>query len=83
MSEPRNDRLALLQREMAARGVGVCVIGPSDNLRWLVGYDAMALERLTALVVSQSGAAMILPDFDAAEFAAVDGRPPVVPWADR
>lgn len=78
-----NDRLALLQREMAARGVGVCVIGPSDNLRWLVGYDAMALERLTALVVSQSGAAMILPDFDAAEFAAVDGRPPVVPWADR
>jgi Xaa-Pro aminopeptidase len=77
------DRLALVQREMAARGVGVCVIGPSDNLRWLVGYDAMALERLTALVVSQSGAAMILPDFDAAEFAAVDARPPVVPWADR
>jgi Xaa-Pro aminopeptidase len=78
-----SNRLALLQHEMTARGVGVCVIGPSDNLRWLVGYDAMALERLTALVVSQSGAAMILPDFDAAEFAAADGRPPVVPWADR
>jgi hypothetical protein len=26
---------------------------------------------------------MILPDFDAAEFAAVEGRPPVVAWADR
>jgi Xaa-Pro aminopeptidase len=77
------DRLAELQREMAARGVGVCVVGPTDDLRWLVGYDAMALERLTALVVSQSGAAMILPDFDAAEFADVPGRPPAVPWADR
>jgi Xaa-Pro aminopeptidase len=81
MGEP--DRLALLQREMATRGVGVCVIAPSENLRYLLGYDAMAVERLTALVVSQSGATMILPDFDAAEFAAVDGRPSVVPWADR
>jgi Xaa-Pro aminopeptidase len=78
-----SDRVAQLQREMAARGIGVCVIGPSDNLSWLVGYDAMALERLTALVVSQSGAAMILPDFDAEEFAEDAGRPPVVPWADR
>jgi Xaa-Pro dipeptidase len=78
-----SDRVAQLQREMEARGVGVCVIGPSDNLSWLVGYDAMALERLTALVVSQSGAAMILPDFDADEFAQVEGRPAIVPWADR
>jgi Xaa-Pro aminopeptidase len=83
MASESIDRVALLQREMAARGVGVCVIGPSDNLRYLLGYDAMALERLTALVVSGSGAAMILPDLDAAEFAAVDGRPPVVAWRDR
>jgi Xaa-Pro aminopeptidase len=77
------DRVGQLQREMAARDVGVCVIGPSDNLSWLVGYDAMALERLTALVVTQTGAAMILPDFDAGEFAEEPGRPPVVAWADR
>jgi Xaa-Pro aminopeptidase len=76
-------RLELLQREMAARDVGVCVIGPSDDLLYLLGYEAMALERLTALVVSQSGAAMILPDFDAAEFTTVPGRPSVVAWADR
>jgi Xaa-Pro aminopeptidase len=77
------DRVGTLQREMASRGVGVCVVGPSENLRYLLGYDAMAVERLTALVVSPTGAAMILPDFDAAEFAAVDGRPPVVTWSDR
>jgi hypothetical protein len=29
-----SDRLSQLQREMAARGVGVCVIGPSENLRY-------------------------------------------------
>jgi Xaa-Pro aminopeptidase len=77
------NRVEILQREMSARGVGVCVIGPSENLRYLLGYDAMAVERLTALVISPSGAAMILPDLDAAEFAAVDGRPPVATWADR
>ena len=77
------NRVELLQREMAARGVGVCVIGPSENLRYLLGYDAMALERLTALVVSQTGAAMILPELDAAEFAAVDGRPAALAWNDR
>jgi hypothetical protein len=43
----------------------------------------MAVERLTALGVSPTGAAMILPDFDAAEFAAVDDRPSVAAWADR
>jgi len=78
-----SDRLSQLQREMAARGVGVCVIGPSENLRYLLGYDAIALERLTVLAVSPSGAAMIMPDFEAAEFAAVDGRPPVMEWSDR
>jgi Xaa-Pro aminopeptidase len=78
-----SDRVAQLQREIAARGVGVCVIGPSENLRYVLGYDAIALERLTVLVVSRSGAAMIMPDFEAAEFAAVDGRPPVMEWSDR
>jgi Xaa-Pro aminopeptidase len=83
MTSEATNRVAVLQREMAARGVGVCVIGPSDNLRYVLGYDALALERLTALVVSQSSDAMILPELDAAEFAAVDGRPPVVAWKDR
>ena len=83
MTSEAIDRVAILQREMSARGVGVCVIGPSENLRYVLGYDAMAVERLTALVVSPTGAAMILPDFDAAEFASVDGRPPVATWSDR
>jgi Xaa-Pro aminopeptidase len=83
MTSEAINRVAILQREMSARGIGVCVIGPSENLRYVLGYDAMALERLTALVVSPTGAAMILPDFDAAEFADVDGRPPVATWSDR
>jgi Xaa-Pro aminopeptidase len=77
------DRIEQLQRAMSARGVGVCAIGPSENLRYLLGYDGVALERLTVLLVSQSGAAMIMPDFEASEFAAVGGRPPVVEWSDR
>jgi Xaa-Pro aminopeptidase len=83
MTSEAINRVAILQGEMAARGVGVCVIGPSENLRYLLGYDATAVERLTVLVVSPTEAAMILPDFDAAEFAAVEGRPAVVTWNDR
>jgi Xaa-Pro aminopeptidase len=83
MTSEMINRVAVLQREMSVRGVEVCVIGPSENLRYLLGYDAMAVERLTALVVSPTSAAMILPDFDAAEFAAVDDRPPVATWSDR
>jgi Xaa-Pro aminopeptidase len=77
------NRLPALQAAMRGHGVDVCVLAASDNLRYLLGYDGMAVERLTALVVTADAAAMIIPDFDAAEYKAVAGRPPVVVWADR
>jgi Xaa-Pro aminopeptidase len=77
------DRMRQLQAAMRERNVDVCVVAAADNLRYLLGYDGMAVDRLTALVVTSNGAVMILPDFDAAEFEEVPGGPPVVSWSDR
>jgi Xaa-Pro aminopeptidase len=75
--------LAPLQQALGAQGAEVCVVAPAENLRYLLGYDATAVDRVTALVVTPTGAAMILPDFDAAEFSAVAPDIPVAPWSDR
>lgn len=77
------NRIPLLQGAMRGAGVGLCAVAASDNLRYLLGYDGMAVERLTTLLVSQTGAVMVLPDFDAAEFSVVADGVPIAPWADR
>jgi Xaa-Pro aminopeptidase len=51
-------------------------------MRYLIDYEVDALERLTVLIVSRDDAVMVLPDFDAAEFSSVEGRPRVVAWTD-
>jgi Xaa-Pro aminopeptidase len=73
----------MLQSLMVERGVDLAVIGPSANLRYILGYRAQALERLTTLVVCPDSAVMILPDFDADEFVAATGFDAVAPWTDR
>ncbi|MFI5915281.1 M24 family metallopeptidase [Dactylosporangium sp. NPDC051541] len=54
------DRLAAAQRAMAAAGLDALLIGPSADLRYLTGYDAHALERLTLLVLPADGEAVLI-----------------------
>jgi Xaa-Pro aminopeptidase len=77
------NRLSALQSAMTERNVDLVVVGPNANLRYVLGFEAMALERLTCLLVSPSGAVMILPDFDSAEFRAATGFAQVETWTDR
>jgi Xaa-Pro dipeptidase len=77
------DRIHQLQQAMRRRDVDLCVVAAGDSLRYLLGYRAMAVERLTALLVAREGAVMVLPYFDAPEFSAALGRPEVIPWTDR
>lgn len=78
------DRLPQLQRAMREQGVDLVAIGPTDALRWLLGYDGSeADERQTTLLVWCDDAAMILPDFCAGGWTAVAGRPPLLTWSDR
>lgn len=49
--EKYSQRLARLQSELAKRDIQAIFISPGPDLRYFTGYDAVPLERLTALVV--------------------------------
>ena len=60
-AERYGERLAGARREAAAAGLDALLIGVGADLRYLTGYDAMALERLTMLVLPVAdGAPMTL-----------------------
>ncbi len=48
-------RLADVREATAAAGVGALLLTPGPDLRYVTGYDALALERLTCLVVPADG----------------------------
>jgi Xaa-Pro aminopeptidase len=54
-------RLAAARREAAAAGLDAILVGVGADLRYLAGYEAMPLERLTMLVVpAAEGASLTL-----------------------
>jgi Xaa-Pro aminopeptidase len=83
MAVATTNRLSNLQSAMTERRTDLVVVGPTSDLRYLLGYEAMALERLTTLLVTPDSAIMIIPDFDAAEFISASGFDEVERWSDR
>lgn len=74
-SHAYRDRLERARRAAAERGVNGLLITPGPDLRYLTGYDARAMERLTCLVLPVNGeAALIVPrlELPAAQAAGVD-----------
>ena len=49
------DRLERVRTAMAEQAVDVVLLSVGPELPWLVGYEAMPLERLTMLVVPHAG----------------------------
>lgn len=69
--QPHGNRIARTQQAMEGAGIEVMLLGPGANLRWLSGYHALPLERLTLLVVPADGTpALIAPELEAARAAA-------------
>ncbi|HVE99635.1 MAG TPA: Xaa-Pro peptidase family protein [Mycobacteriales bacterium] len=59
------DRLARAQAATADAGLDALLITPGADLRYLTGYDALPLERLTCLVLPASGdAALVVPTLE-------------------
>lgn len=77
------ERLKALQQAMDAHGSDLVLVGPTANMRYLTGYRAMAVERITVLLVTRDAVAMVLPDFDAGEFRDATGLEAVFEWADK
>ena len=49
------DRLFQTRTAVADAGLGALLVTPGPDLRWLTGYDALPLERLTCLVLPVDG----------------------------
>jgi len=81
------ERLTATRRLAAAAGVDAILVGVGADLRYLAGYPAMPLERLTMLVVpAQGDAALVVPRLEAAPARlcppAASGGLPVVTWEE-
>src|SRR5579875_2572044 len=48
-------RIRQAQKAAGDAGIDVLLVTPGADLRWLTGYDALPLERLTCLAVPASG----------------------------
>ncbi len=55
----RRATLGLASHELAA-----LVVSPGPDLRYLCGYDAIALERLTALILQADSAYLVVPELE-------------------
>ncbi|HVT21660.1 MAG TPA: Xaa-Pro peptidase family protein [Mycobacteriales bacterium] len=55
MTAPFHDRLSRAAAASANAGIDALLVTPGADLRYLVGYDALPLERLTCLVVPAAG----------------------------
>jgi Xaa-Pro aminopeptidase len=79
------ERLSAARDLAAAAGVEAILVGVGADLRYLVGYPAMPLERLTMLVIPARGEfALVVPRLEAAPARlcppAAEGGLPVVTW---
>ena len=70
------ERLALARSHAQRLGIDALVISPGPDLRYLLGYDAIALERLTALIIpSGSDPTLVVPRLERAAATASPAGP--------
>ena len=78
-------RMDRVRRQLTATDTDLLVVGPSADLRWLVGYHALALERLTLLLVPADGeATLVTPRLETprAKEAGVEAHARIVDWGE-
>jgi Xaa-Pro aminopeptidase len=78
------DRIARAGEEAEGQGFDGLLVGVGPDLRYLTGYEALPLERLTMLVITPSGARLVVPRLEAA--AARAGSKPdltIATWEER
>lgn len=78
-------RLERARHQMRERDIAALLVGPSADLRYLVGYDALPLERLTLLVVPvDAEARLIVPQLEVAraEDSGAADLARLAPWGE-
>ncbi|MEM7273242.1 MAG: Xaa-Pro peptidase family protein [Actinomycetota bacterium] len=80
MFEQRLDRV---RAAMSASGVDALMLSVGPDMPWLIGYEAMPLERLTMLVVRSDGpATLVIPEFEVPRVVARPEVFSVVGWGE-
>lgn len=75
------DRVARARTSLARSGADVLLVSVGRDLPYLVGYEAMPLERLTMLVVPRDGdATLVIPRLEAPRVAELPGVFSLLPW---
>ncbi|MCJ7806076.1 MAG: Xaa-Pro peptidase family protein [Clostridia bacterium] len=75
------DRIKKLQDRMLENGVDIVAIGPTSNMRYLLGFSPYADERLTVLLIHTGEVNMIVPSLNVEETAA-HTTVNIIPWKD-
>ena len=81
ISSESSDRLRHLQSQMAETGVDLTAIGPTPNMRYLLGFTPLADERLCALLVSREATRFVVPMLNADQVEAHTGLT-AIRWTD-
>ena len=77
------ERLDRVRQGLAEQGVDVLLLSVGAELPWLVGYEAMPLERLTMLVVPVDGdATLVIPGLEAPRVADRGDAFCLAPWGE-
>jgi Xaa-Pro aminopeptidase len=79
------ERLDRARAELHRQGIEALLIGPSADLRYLVGYEALPLERLTLLVVPADGDPhLVVPELETAraEDSGATAHAHLRPWVE-
>jgi len=85
MTHDYRGRLARARRAVEEAGLGAILVTPSADLTYLLGYDAMQLERLTALLVRPGDdPVLVVPGLERPRAAATPagGVTEIVSWRD-
>ncbi len=78
---PPKERLTALQTRMKEANIDLAAIGPTANMRYLLGFTPHPDERVCLLLVSQRAARMVVPSLNQQEVA-VHTDLELIGWAD-
>lgn len=76
------DRLDRARDLAAAQGIDSLLVTPGADLRYLTGYAAKPLERLTCLVVGPDDVTLVVPALERAAAEAADVTVPIVTFGE-
>ena len=74
------ERLSRVRAQMQEQAVDALVVSVGLDLPYLIGYHAMPLERLTALVVTRDRATLVVPRLEAARVVHLESVFDLVAW---